>query len=83
MRVPTGNPGGVLLPGHWRARWLEEGVELAQAIDAFAGQHGIRDGQGAWGILTGGLITRQDAFRVAVVNAFAPFINRAAYAQAS
>ena len=75
-----GQSGGVLLPGALARAVADEGVELAQAIDAFAGQHGIRDRQGAWGILTGGLITRQDAFRVAVVNAFAPFINRAAYA---
>ena len=58
---------------------VDKGVELAHAIDAFAGQRGIRDGQGAWGILTGGVITRKDAFRVAVINAFAPFVNRAAY----
>ena len=74
-----GQSGGVLLPAALAQKVLEEGVELAQAIDAFAGQHGLRDGQGAWGLLTGGLITRQDAFRVAVVNAFAPFINRTAY----
>jgi non-canonical (house-cleaning) NTP pyrophosphatase len=30
-------------------------------------------------VLTRGLITRQDAFRVALINAFAPFLHRAAY----
>jgi non-canonical (house-cleaning) NTP pyrophosphatase len=74
-----GQSGGVLLPEALAREVVDKGVELAHAIDAFAGQHGIRDGQGAWGILTGGVITRQDAFRVAVINAFAPFINRAAY----
>ena len=74
-----GQSGGVLLPEALAHTVVDKGVELAHAIDAFAGQHGIRDGQGAWGILTGGVITRQDAFRVAVINAFAPFINRAAY----
>ena len=74
-----GQSGGVLLPEALAHTVVDKGVELAHAIDAFAGQHGIRDGQGAWGILTGGTITRQDAFRVAVINAFAPFINRAAY----
>jgi non-canonical (house-cleaning) NTP pyrophosphatase len=62
---------------------VEEGVELADAIDAFAGGHGIRDAQGAWGVLTGNRITRQEAFRVAVIAAFAPFYNGALYSQAS
>ncbi len=74
-----GQSGSVLLPEALVAIVLDQGIELAQAIDSFAGGRGIRDGQGAWGILTGGLITRQDAFQVAVLNAFAPFVNRAAY----
>jgi inosine/xanthosine triphosphatase len=74
-----GQSGGVLLPESLAHTVVDQRVELAHAIDAFAGQHGIRDGQGAWGILTGGAITRQEAFRVAVINAFAPFLNRAAY----
>ena len=51
-----------------------------QAIDAFAGGHNIRDAEGAWGILTRNLTTRQDSFRIAVINAFAPFFNRELYA---
>jgi inosine/xanthosine triphosphatase len=74
-----GQSGGVLLPEALARRVVDEGAELAGAIDAFAGEHGIRDGQGAWGILTAGIITRQDAFRVAVLNAFAPFIPNGAY----
>lgn len=74
-----GQSGGVPLPEALARTVVDEGVELAQAIDVFAGQQGIRDRQGAWGVLTGGVITRQDAFRIAVVNAFAPFMNRAAY----
>jgi inosine/xanthosine triphosphatase len=74
-----GQSGAVLLPESLALTVVDQRVELAHAIDAFAGQHGIRDGQGAWGILTGGAITRQEAFRIAVINAFAPFLNRAAY----
>jgi inosine/xanthosine triphosphatase len=75
-----GQSGGVLLPDSLAAEVLERGVELSRAIDAFAGSAGIRDAQGAWGILTDNLITRQDAFRIGVMNAFAPFYNRALYA---
>ncbi|MBZ5702389.1 MAG: DUF84 family protein [Acidobacteriia bacterium] len=43
------------------------------------GAAGIRDAQGAWGVLSANLITRQDAFRVAVMSAFAPFYNAKMY----
>jgi inosine/xanthosine triphosphatase len=74
-----GQSGGILVPEPLAVRVVDEGVELAEAIDAFAGGHGIRDAEGAWGIFTRNLITRQEAFRVAVVNAFAPFFNREIY----
>jgi len=74
-----GQSGAILIPDALAARVVDEGVELAEAIDAFAGQQGIRDQQGAWGILSRNLITRQDAFRTAVINAFAPFFNAALY----
>ena len=78
-RGTFGQSGAILLPELLAKRVVDDGVELAQAIDVFAGGHGIRDGQGAWGVLTHNVITRQDAFRVAVINAFAPFFNRSAY----
>jgi inosine/xanthosine triphosphatase len=74
-----GQSGAVLVPEALAKRVVDEGVELAEAIDAFASGSGIRDAQGTWGILTRNMITRQDAFRVAVINAFAPFFNRDVY----
>ena len=74
-----GQSGGIVLPEALVTSVVDRGVELSEAIDSFAGSEGIRDGQGAWGVLTHGLITRQDAFRVALINAFAPFLHRAAY----
>ena len=76
-----GQSGAVLLPAPLVESVVNQGVELSEAIDSFAGSRGIRDAQGAWGILTHNLITRQDAFRVAVINAFAPFFNSADYSQ--
>lgn len=74
-----GQSGGVLLPDALAQEVVDRGTELGIAIDNFAGEHGIRDAQGAWGVLTRNLITRQDAFRVAVINAFAPFYNVSLY----
>src|ERR1700693_389021 len=76
-----GQSGAVLLPAPLVESGVNQGVELSEAIDSFAGSRGIRDAQGAWGVLTHNLITRQDAFRVAVINAFAPFFNSTVYSQ--
>jgi len=78
-RSAFGQSGGVQLPESLAKEVLERGVDLSAAIDAFAGGAGIRDGQGAWGVLTANLITRQDAFRIGVINAFAPFFNAKFY----
>jgi inosine/xanthosine triphosphatase len=78
-----GRSGGVEIPEALAHEVLENGVELSAAIDRFAGAVGIRDAQGAWGVLSGGLISRTEAFRVAVVAAFAPFYNAKMYHAAS
>jgi non-canonical (house-cleaning) NTP pyrophosphatase len=75
-----GQSGGILLPEVLARHVLDEGLELSVAIDAHAGGRGIRDAQGAWGVLTRDLITRQEAFRIAVIHAFAPYFNAKMYA---
>jgi inosine/xanthosine triphosphatase len=74
-----GRSGGVEIPEALEREVLERGVELSVAIDKFAGEVGIRDAQGAWGVLSNNLITRQEAFRMAVIAAFAPFYNEKMY----
>jgi inosine/xanthosine triphosphatase len=78
-----GRSGGVEIPDALAHEVLDRGVELSVAIDRFAGAVGIRDAQGAWGVLSSGLISRTEAFRVAVVAAFAPFYNSRMYRSAS
>ncbi len=70
-----GQSGGIALPERLAKRVVDEGIELAEAIDEFAGGHGIRDAQGAWGVLTGNLITRRDSYRIAVISAFASLLS--------
>ena len=83
MRGHYGRSGSIEMPEALAHEVLENGVELAVAIDRFAGAVGIRDAQGAWGVLSNNFITRQEAFRVAVIAAFAPFYNRKLYRAAA
>jgi inosine/xanthosine triphosphatase len=78
-----GCSGSVELPEALAKEVLVRKIELSVAIDRFAGEVGIRDGQGAWGVLTGNLIPRQESFRLAVVAAFAPFYNAKMYRPAT
>ena len=71
--------GSIELPDALADEVLHRGTELGIAIDDYAGAVGIRDGEGAWGILSRGLITRCDSFRLAVIAAFAPFYNTKMY----
>lgn len=54
------------------------GEELGDVVDAMAGTP-VRGTRGAWGLLTRDLIGRRDAFRLAVLAAFAPFYHPAPY----
>jgi len=79
QRGHFGCSGSIELPEALADAVLSRGTELAAAIDRFAGAVGIRDGQGAWGVLSRNLISRQESFRLAVVAAFAPFYNAKMY----
>ena len=74
-----GRSAGVEMPDTLAAEVLDNGVELSAAVDAMTGQKGIRNAQGAWGVLTRNEMTRQDAFRIAAISAFARFFNAPAY----
>ena len=74
-----GRSGAVELPESLAEEVFVRGTELSVVIDQFAGEAGIRDAQGAWGVLSGNKITRQEAFRIALIAAFAPFFNQTMY----
>jgi inosine/xanthosine triphosphatase len=81
-RGAFGQSGAIALPDALAVEVFDHGVSLSVAIDAFAARRGVRDAEGAWGVLTAGLITRRDSFRIAAINAFAPFFNASMYAAA-
>jgi inosine/xanthosine triphosphatase len=76
-----GRSGGIELPERLAAEVLDRGVELSKAMDAMTGENGIRNAQGAWGVLTNNVVMRQDAFRTAVIAAFARFFNAEIYSR--
>jgi inosine/xanthosine triphosphatase len=75
VRGHFGCSGSIEIPELLAEEVLSRGTELSIAIDRYAGAVGIRDGQGAWGVLSDNLVSRQESFRLAVVAAFAPFYN--------
>ena len=57
------------------AALVRGGLELGEAMDAHAGASNTRQGLGAVGILTAGLIDRQRAYETLVTYALSPFLS--------
>jgi non-canonical (house-cleaning) NTP pyrophosphatase len=53
---------------------LERGMELGHAMDALVQTSNIKQGRGAVGVLTGNLLTRQQAYEPLVTYALARWI---------
>jgi non-canonical (house-cleaning) NTP pyrophosphatase len=49
-------------------------------MDEVSGRKGVRENEGAFGILTRNRITRKESFKLALVCALAPIVNRDIYA---
>jgi inosine/xanthosine triphosphatase len=54
---------------------VRAGLELGDAIDAVTGSRDVKYGAGAVGVLTAGLVDRQEAYEVIVSYALAPFVS--------
>lgn len=61
------------------AALVRAGMELGVAMDAVSGRVDVKRTMGAVGILTAGLVDRQNAYEVILAYALAPFISRALY----
>jgi inosine/xanthosine triphosphatase len=77
-RQGLGSGGRLPLPAVL-AEAVLAGEELGPAVDRLVGQHDTRRGPGAVGILTNGLVRRDEAFRVAMAYAIAQFLHPAWY----
>jgi non-canonical (house-cleaning) NTP pyrophosphatase len=72
--------GGALeVPARLLDEVVDRGTELSAAIDAWSGESDVRSRQGAWGVLTRGVVDRTRSFEIALANALAPFYNHEAY----
>lgn len=78
-RGAHGCGGAIEVPSALLEAVVERGIELSEAMDALSGERGVRDRQGAWGILTRGMLDRTGSFETALLNAFAPFYNPETY----
>jgi inosine/xanthosine triphosphatase len=72
--VGIGGSGRFLLPAHL-AHALRQGEELGPLMDALTSEQNTRQRQGAIGIFTNQLMTRQDALETAVLFALTRFLN--------
>ena len=69
----------VTVPPGIAGRVERTGRELGEVIDEVAGERDVRSRQGAWGVLSRGLLTRAMSFETALVAALAPFYNKGVY----
>lgn len=74
-----GHAPAVTVPARIVARVEGGNRELGEVIDEVAGETDMRSRQGAWGVLSRGLLTRAMSFETALVAAFAPFYNARLY----
>jgi inosine/xanthosine triphosphatase len=76
-RIGVGGSLVMTLPDRVAAL-VRGGMELGHAMDAVAGTHNVKQGPGAVGILTRGLVTRQQAYETLVAYALAPLLDHGA-----
>ena len=74
-----GHAPAVTVPPAIVARVEGTGRELGEVIDEVAGSTDVRSREGAWGVLSRGLLTRAMSFETALIAAFAPFYNARLY----
>jgi inosine/xanthosine triphosphatase len=73
-RESVGGSLAMPLPSRVAALVRDDGLELGAAMDRITGERDTKQGRGAVGILTAGLVDRQAAYEVILTYALAPFL---------
>ncbi len=74
-----GGSGRVPLPDELAAAVVERGLDLGPAADRFFERQDVAGHEGTFGVLTNGMVTREEAFVRSMLHALAPFYNARAY----
>jgi len=69
-----GGGGRLQLPDSIANR-IRSGEELGPVMDEITGKSGVKEGEGAIGVFTNGIITRKEAYRSAMIFALAKYLN--------
>ena len=73
-----GGGTSILLPKSI-AREVCKGMELGAVVDELTGREGVKQKEGALGVLTNNITSREEYFRVATACAMAPFLHKKLY----
>jgi non-canonical (house-cleaning) NTP pyrophosphatase len=78
-----GSGGSVPLPAELVRAVMEEGEELGGAADRYFERREVAAHEGTFGVLTGMMVSREEAFARSLIHALAPFYNARAYGGSS
>ena len=76
-----GGSGCIPLPPELAEAVLGRGEDLGTAADRAFGRDDVAGGEGTFGVLTGGIVTREEAFVRSILHALAPFYNARVYSR--
>lgn len=74
-----GGSGRIPLPDELASAVLARGEDLGAAADLYFERRDVAGQEGTFGVLTAGVVTREEAFARSMFHALAPFYNALAY----
>jgi inosine/xanthosine triphosphatase len=74
-----GGSGRIPLPAELADAVLGRGEDLGRAADHYFERRDVAGHEGTFGVLTNGVVTREEAFARSMLHALAPFYNAVAY----